>query len=445
MTARILIVDDEEVLRVNLAEYLAHAGYAVETAEDGMAGLERALDEDFALVVTDIRMPRLDGLSLLRRLLAQRPETSVLVMTAYASVDSAIEALRTGAADYLLKPVVGEELVQKASRILANQALRGELLRLRRELSRDRGFEGLVGDSPPMRAVHKLVEMVAPTSTNVLITGESGTGKELVARAIHARSKRAGREFIAVNMAALPAEMVEAQLFGHERGAFTGADRRRAGILRAASGGTVFLDELVEMPIGLQAKLLRTLESGEVLPVGADRPERVDIRLVAATNQDLAVAVAEHRFRQDLLFRLDVMRIPLPPLRERREDIPTLAEHFLRRHARSQGRRSATLTNAAMRGLLAYDWPGNVRELSNVLERATILSGGGRVESDHLPMELRSGESLPVALRGAVDHFERQHVAWVLRAAGNNRERAAAMLEIDQATLYRRLARWQQE
>jgi len=386
-----------------------------------------------------------DGLSLLRRLLAQRPDTSVLVMTAYASVDSAIEALRSGAADYLIKPVVGEELVQKAARILAHRALQGELLRLRRELSRDRGFEGLVGDSPPMQAVRQLVEMVAPTSTSVLITGESGTGKELVARAIHTRSQRASREFMAVNMAALPAEMVEAQLFGHERGAFTGADRRRDGILRAASGGTVFLDELVEMPIALQAKLLRALESGEVLPVGADRPVRVDVRLVAATHQDLAVAVQERRFRQDLLFRLDVMRIPLPPLRERREDIPTLADHFLQRHARAQGRRSPTLSNAAMRGLLAYDWPGNVRELSNVLERATILSGGQRVEPEHLPMELRSAESLPVALRPAVDRFERQHIAWVLRAAGNNRERAAEMLEVDQAPLYRRLARWQQE
>ena len=443
MRERVLIADDEEILRLNLVEFLERAGFSVEAVADGASALRRALEEDFAVVVSDIRMPGLDGLSLLKRLLAERPDTAILLMTAYATVDSAVEALRVGAADYLLKPVVPEELVQKITNLLSHRALRRELVRLRRELNRDRGFEGLIGDSPPMQHLRGLIERVAPTPTTVLITGESGTGKELVARALHARSARADREFLPVNMAALPADMVEGQLFGHERGAFTGADRRRDGLLRAAHGGTVFLDEIAEMPVALQAKLLRAIEASEVLPVGADRPVSVDVRLVAATNQDLAVAVRDGRFRQDLLFRLDVIRIALPPLRDRREDIPGLVEHFLARHARAQGKRPPTLSNEAMRGLLAYDWPGNVRELSNVLERATILCRDLRVTAEDLPPELTSSEALPVALRAAVDGFERRHIAWVLRSTGGNRERAAELLQVDQATLYRRLARWQ--
>jgi two-component system response regulator HydG len=284
---------------------------------------------------------------------------------------------------------------------------------------------------------------VAPTHSTVLVTGESGTGKELVARAVHARSALADREFLAVNMAAIPSEMVEAQLFGHEKGAFTGADRRREGILRSASAGTVFLDEIGDLPMPTQVKLLRAIESHEVLPVGADRPEKVEFRLIAATNQELELAVKEGRFRQDLFYRLNVFRVRLPPLRDRRDDIPELAVHYMSLHARAIGKAPRTLSNETMKLLLAYPWPGNVRELSNVLERAVILAGGHSIEPEDLPPEFHGSSGAPTELRLAVEQFERQHIAWVLRISGGNRDQAARMLGVDPATVYRRLSKYQ--
>ena len=264
-----------------------------------------------------------------------------------------------------------------------------------------------------------------------------------MARAIHTRSAVKDREFLAVNIAALPHELIEVQLFGHERGAFTGADRRREGLLRSVQGGSVFLDEVGELPVQAQAKLLRALESGEVLPVGADRPAHATFRLIAATNRHLDAAIADGRFRQDLYFRLNVFRIELPPLRDRREDIPALVAHFINLHSRAQGKTPPAISNQAMKVILGYPWPGNVRELSNVIERACILCDGDQLDVSHLPAELQAASELPMALRDAVEEFERRHIAWVLRAAGGNRERAARMLEVDPATLYRRLAKYQ--
>ncbi|MBP6840491.1 MAG: sigma-54-dependent Fis family transcriptional regulator [Kofleriaceae bacterium] len=442
MSHRILIADDEEILRINLREALEEAGYQVDEAADGEIALGKVLDEDYSLLLTDIRMPRLDGIGLLERVMAARPQTSVLVMTAYASVETAIDALRLGAYDYLLKPISLADLTARVGRLFEVRALRDEVVRLRRDLDVRLGFEGIIGSSPPIRRLFELIQRVGPTDATVLINGDSGTGKELVARAVHAQSKVASREFLALNMAALPRDMIEAQLFGHERGAFTGADRRRDGVLRAARGGTVFLDEVGEMPLSAQAKLLRAIESHEILPVGAERPEKAEFRLLAATNRDLEVEVREGRFRQDLYFRLNVFNLVVPPLRDRRDDIPELVGHFVALHRRRQDRRRPGVSNQVMRVLMGYAWPGNVRELSNVIERACILCDGDTIEAEHLPAELTTGDGAPTALRAAVEDFERKHVAWVLRAVGGNRERAAELLEVDAATLYRRLAKY---
>ncbi len=441
MSARILIVEDEEVLRTNLCEFLSRAGHEVEGAGTAEAGLQRVLETEFSLVLTDIRLPGMDGIELLKRIVAERPGTPVLVTTAFASVETAVEALRFGAYDYLLKPVNFDDLLQKVQNVIEFRALKQEVVRLRRDLHTRLGFEGLIGDSPPMHGVFELIDKVAPTHSTVLVTGESGTGKELVARAVHARSALKDREFLAVNMAAIPAEMVEAQLFGHEKGAFTGADRRREGILRSVRAGTVFLDEIGDLPMPTQVKLLRAIESHEVMPVGADRPEKVDFRLIAATHRDLEEAVKEGRFRQDLFYRLNVFRVRLPALRERREDIPKLVEHFMARHAKAIGKAPRSMSNEAMKLLLAYPWPGNVRELSNVVERAMILAAGPSIEPEDLPSEFHGASAAPTELKQAVEVFEKQHIGWVLRTVGGNREQAAKALGIDPATLYRKLAK----
>jgi len=441
-TERILIADDEEVVRRNFAELLERAGYAVTTAADGEEALERVLEEDFAVLIADLRMPRRDGISLLKRVVAERPGTLVLLTTAFASIDSVVEALRLGAYDYLLKPVLFEDVLQKIQNLCAYRALKQEVIRLRRDLHGARGgFEGIVGESAALRGVFELIDRVAPTHSTVLITGESGTGKELVARAIQARSALSDRQFVALNMAALPSDIVEAQLFGHEKGAFTGAGERREGVLRAVRGGTVFLDEIGDLALATQGKLLRALEAHEVLPIGADRPVAADFRLIAATNQDLGKLIADGRFRQDLFYRLNVFRIELPSLRERREDIPALVAHFMSTHTRAMGRRPPRMSNEAMKLLLSYPWPGNVRELSNVLERALILAGQA-IEPEHLPLDLRGANHYPTELRPAVEEFERRHIDFALRAAGGNRERAAHLLDIDPATLYRRLLKY---
>jgi DNA-binding NtrC family response regulator len=442
MNERILIADDEEVVRTNVQEFLESKGYIVDSVGTGDAALERVLEEDYALVIADIRMPGIDGITLLKRIVSERPETFVLMITAYASVETAVNSLRNGAYDYLLKPIVFEDLLQRIQNLFEFRALKGEVLRLRRDLTSRLGFEGIIGDSPAIRKVFELVERVAPTDSTVLITGESGTGKELVARAIHARSRIADGEIIAVNMAALPLEMVDAQLFGHEKGAFTGAHRHRDGLFRNVRGGTIFLDEVGDLPIATQTKLLRAVEAREILPVGAERPVHADFRLLVATNRDLEIAVAEERFRQDLYFRLNVVRIEVPPLRDRRDDIPALVAHFMKLHGRALGKNHMTVSNETMKRLLSYPWPGNVRELSNVIERACILCEGDAIDFDDLPTELVSDVGLPTGLKSAVEEFEERHIAWVLRAANGNRERAAKMLEIDQATLYRRLAKY---
>lgn len=435
----ILVVEDEDRQRERLAHYLERQGYEVEAAgcaEDGLSLLEK---RGFAALISDLRLPGMDGLELIRRARQLDEEIVSLLITAYASVETAVEALRVGAHDYILKPVLFEELERKLRHLVGHRELLRENRRLRAVLQENQESE-IVGESAAMAEVRRWVERAAGTRATVLITGATGTGKEVVARAIHRLGPHRDDRMLSINVAALPATMVESELFGHERGAFTGADRRREGILRAAGEGTVFLDEIGDLDPDAQAKLLRALEAREVLPLGSDRAVPFRARIVAATHRDLGQAVREGRFREDLYYRLNVLHIHIPPLRERPEDVPPLVHHLLAKLASRNGLAPPVVSAEAMRALRRYAWPGNVRELANVLERALILADEGRITPEHLPDDVtEETEAGGLALQDAVAAFERSHIRKVLRLCGGNRERAAKELGLSPATLYRRI------
>jgi DNA-binding NtrC family response regulator len=439
VSARILVVDDEAVLRSNLVRFLQRSGHDVDAADSAEAALEALAHTPYAVVLTDLKMPGMGGLALLRRLADVAPDALVLVVTAYASLESAIEALRLGAQDYLLKPLSLDEVRRKVERLLHVRALEQRVQRLRREVHGHFDTSRIVAASASMQAVLRLVARAAPSRSTVLVEGESGTGKELIARALHDAAPWADRDFIAVNLAAQPSDLVDATLFGHEAGAYTGASHRREGVFRAARGGTVFLDEISELSLEVQAKLLRVLETREVLPLGRDRPESVDFRLVVATNRPLAALVEAGAFRQDLYFRLEIVRITLPPLRERLEELAPLARRFLRKHAQGLAKAPPALTDEALALLSSHDWPGNVRELSNVLERAVLLSDGDTLDAADLPgLAVRAH---PTRLEDAMAACERAHIRRVLAQSGGDKRRAAEALGIHLATLYRRMER----
>lgn len=441
---RILIVDDEEVIAATLQEFLQGEGFEVGIAGDATTAL--ALVERFEpeLALCDVQLPGLDGIELLDRLLQVRPETLVLMITAYATVENAVAAFHRGAHDYLMKPVIFEELLAKIDRLLRFRRLLQENQALRRQLHAEAGPETLVAQSAMLQAVKTLIRKVGPTRSNVLISGESGTGKELVARALHAEATDPDAPFLAINCAAIPSDLLENQLFGHVRGAFTGASRDHPGLFVAAGAGTVFLDEVAELPPATQAKLLRAIETKEVLPLGANRPVRVEARVLAATNKDLPAEVSANRFRADLYYRLNVVSIHLPPLREHPEDIPTLVAVLLARHARRLGKRISGVDNATMRLLMAAPWRGNVRELDNALERAVILGEGPILTPDDFPTALFP---IPVAesaqasddLRSALRDFERRHLLRVLAQAGDDKREAARRLGLGLSSLYRKI------
>jgi DNA-binding NtrC family response regulator len=455
--AAILVVDDEELIRDTLAEYLAQEGFDVTASASGEEALARARQRRFDVVLCDVQLPGLDGLELLQRLQRLSPDTFVLLITAYATVENAVEAFHRGAHDYLMKPILLDEVLAKIRRLLAHRALYLENQWLRRELSRACPAEEVVGRSPAMARVFEMVRKVAPTRSTVLILGESGTGKELIARAIHTggadgglpaggcdavRAAARAPRFVAINCAAIPHDLLENQLFGHRKGAFTGADRDQSGVFVHAGAGTVFLDEVGEMPLATQAKLLRAIEQKEILPVGADEPLRVEARVLAASNKDLLKEVEAGRFREDLYYRLNVVCIPIPPLRERREDIPDLVEFLLARHARALGKRIDGVTHEAMRLLLACRWRGNVRELDNALQRAVILGEGPLITPADLPPDLAPVEGDPALvddLSEAVKRFEKQHIERILRLLPDKKE-AAKRLNMSLSSLYRRIA-----
>ncbi|MGO9463129.1 MAG: sigma-54-dependent transcriptional regulator [Isosphaeraceae bacterium] len=439
---RILIVDDEEVINLTLREFLLGEQFEVATAADLHSALAQVAAFEPDIVLCDVQLPGADGITVLNRALQIRPETLFVMITAYATVENAVAAFQRGAQDYLMKPVLFEDLLAKLDRLMSLRRLLRENQALRRQLHADGNLDALVGDSPPMRAVKTLIRKVGPTRSTVLITGESGTGKELVARALHTLGPAPDEVFLAVNCAAIPHDLLENQLFGHVRGAFTGADRDHAGVFVAAGRGTVFLDEIGELSRSTQAKLLRAIENKEVLPVGATHPVVFRARLLTASNKDLAAEVAADRFRADLYYRLNVVTIHLPPLRDRREDIPDLVAHLLAKHAKHLGKRVTGVDNATIRGLMAARWTGNVRELDNALERAVILSEDSTLIPDDFPPGLiveTDSEDSGDNLRAAVRDYERHHIQRVMRACGDDKREAARRLGLGLSSLYRKL------
>jgi DNA-binding NtrC family response regulator len=441
---RVLIVDDEEVIASTLGEFLHGEGYEVATAMDMPRALQLIVSFEPDVVLCDVQLPGGDGLTLLNRSLQLRPETLFMMITAYATVENAVAAFQRGAHDYLMKPVMFEELLAKIDRLMKYRRLLLENQALRRQFHAHEDLETLVGRSLAMQSIKTLIRKVGPTRSTVLITGESGTGKELVARALHTYGPEPDSVFLAVNCAAIPHDLLENQLFGHLRGAFTGADRDRAGLFVAAGRGTVFLDEIGELATSTQAKLLRVIENKEILPVGATRPVSFRARLVTATNKDLLTEVSAGRFRVDLYYRLNVVTIHMPSLRERREDIPELLSVLLARHVSRLGKHVQGVDNATIRGLMAAPWKGNVRELENALERAVILGEGPILTPDDFPPGLMvetdsvTGGAID-NLRGAVRDYERHHIARVLRECGDDKREAARRLGLGLSSLYRKL------
>ena len=442
---RILVVDDDEALRESLALLLAAEGYDVVTAADAAAALA-CLATPVDVVLCDVRMPGMDGLELLPQLIRRLPGAPVLMMSAYGSGDLAVEALERGAFDYLAKPFQPSEVLLAIRKARERERLRRANALLQRDVHRAFGERPIVAASPSMIELLELLERAAEYKATVLLTGESGTGKEVLARAIHAQSGRRAQAFVAVNCGAIPEALLESELFGHTRGAFTGADRARRGLFVEADGGTLFLDEIGELPPPLQVKLLRVLQEEEVRPVGESKPRQVNVRVIAATSRHLEREVAAGRFREDLFYRLDVFRVRVPPLRERREDIPLLVDHFLAHFREALGRPVRSIADDALDRLLAHAWPGNVRELENVIERAVILADGDRITLRELPEAVASPRSAAPAsqasgdfsMRRARRRFESELIQRALDATGGNRTRAARLLEISyRALLYK--------
>ena len=440
--SRILIVDDDKATRDGLALALGH-DYAVLTAADAEAALRALTEHEVDLVLTDLRMPGRDGLSLLRDIIASHPGLPVILLSAYGSVESAVEAMRDGAVDFLTKPVNLDHLELVVRRALRQKNLERQNARLRAQLAERSALDRLIGSSEAMLAVRERIEQVAPTPATVLIQGPSGTGKELVARALHALSPRSGKPFVAVHCAALAPSLLESELFGHVKGAFTGATEDRKGRFEIADGGTLFLDEISEIDLATQVKLLRVLETRTVEPVGSATPIPVDIRLVAATNRDLRAWVDAGKFREDLYFRLNVVDINLPPLRERQDDLPLLCDAFVREFNPQLGRGILGITPEAMAALAAYPWPGNVRELRNAIERMMVLAHGDHLTLEDVPKTIREGrvapEQAPAGAQPAAEPEEATLIRRALFETKGNRTAAAKRLGIPLRTLYRRI------
>lgn len=452
MKFRTLIVDDEPSIRSELEEALQEAGYETQAASDGRAACDLALHSSFDLCLSDIRMPAMGGIELLNRLRETSPETMVILMTAHGELDSAIAALRLGAVDYLLKPFKHEELIAKVARLAQHRRLVIENRNLRQTIaavSNASAANGMLGTSAAMAQVLATVDRVTSLPSHVLITGESGTGKDLVARALHERGNRAGAPFVPINCAAIPEMLLESELFGHVKGAFTGAIDNKEGLLKTAGEGTIFLDELGDMPMSVQAKLLRAIENREIQPVGAVRRVQIQARLIAATNRDLRTEALAGRFREDLYYRLAVVEIHVPPLRERREDISLLANHFVAKYSRELGRSVRGISRDALRLLAGHGWRGNIRELSNAIERAVIFAAGEEITPADLPDAVRAAVPRDIEhaadLRQATAEFERAHILRVIEQCGGNKRKAARLLGLGATSLYRKLGGSNQE
>ncbi len=448
---RILIVDDEESMCQYLAILLRKEGYEVLTVNSGVQALQVIGEQKIDLVMTDIQMPKMDGIQLLKGIKALDPTTTVIIMTAYASEQSAIDAVNLGAFSYLQKHCKNDEIRMVVRNALALRQARTENKELKKKLIRSKKSKKIIGQSPRMRSVFKMVEKIAASKATVLVNGESGTGKELIAQSIHQHSERSEGPFVAINCGAIPETLLESQLFGHVKGSFTGADRDHDGFCRQANGGTIFLDEIGETPHAIQVKLLRMLQEREIYPVGSSKPEKVDVRVVAATNRDLEQEVANGNFRIDLFYRLNVIPLNLPALRERNDDIPLLVDHFLRQLCPNeyQGNLGSMINDTALQALHGYDWPGNVRELENVIERASIIRDAQVITVLDLPLDLQKGTNTELAAGQmsvgghiTLDDLEKTHILAVLESTGGARKQTSEILGINASTLYRKLKKY---
>jgi DNA-binding NtrC family response regulator len=451
--ARILVVDDKENMLKLFAKILGD-DWELVTAAEGTRALSLIQAQTFDIVVTDLKMPGADGFEVLKAVKQRQPDAEVVMMTAYATVNDAVEAMKQGAYDYLQKPFDPDTAVLTVSRALERKQLKEQAANLRKELQERHSYHNMVGKSPAIQDVYRLIEQAASLDITVLITGETGTGKELAARAIHYQSPRRDQRFVPVNCGALPAELVESELFGHVRGAFTGAAAAKPGLFEEASGGTIFLDEIGELPLSVQVKLNRTLQEREIRRVGDNSSTKVDVRVIAATHRDLKAEAQAGRFREDLFYRLHIFPIRMPALRVRREDIPLLAAHFLDKHAKAHRRDVSGFAPAALRVLTEYTWPGNVRELENAIERAVAVAGGAEVDVRDLPTELRDNpkDGLPIdalvklpyreALDTARDSFSRDYLAALMREFKGNVTRAAERAGVERESLHRLLRRY---
>ncbi len=443
--ATVLVVEDDEAMRDLLVEELEDCGYRVRAADGGRAGVECIKNESIDLVITDLRMPDLDGFDLIRDIKAREDSPHIVMITAFGSIETAIKAVKLGAYDYITKPFEIEELILVADKALGERDLRRKVARLQAEVEGKYQFDNIVADSNAMQEVLSLVTRIANSTASVLIAGESGTGKELIARAIHYNSPRSDNAFVAVNLAAVPETLIESELFGHVKGAFTDARCDRIGLFAEADRGTIFLDEIGELAASLQAKLLRVLQEHEVRPLGSTANQKVDVRVVAATNRDLEEMMSDGSFREDLYYRLNVIQVDLPPLRRRPDDIMPLVEHFFASAAtRADPPRNFRLSQEAQRTLLAYPWPGNVRELENVIERGLALCEGTLIGEDDLPNHVRERRAsdflaAAVARKMSLAELEREYIERVLEDEGGNKTRAAQRLGLDRKTLYRKL------
>lgn len=444
MAERILIVDDEEIIRDSISFILSRENYEVETAKNGKEALMMHLNNPYDIIITDLEMPEMKGIDLLHRVCQATPETFVMIITAYGSLDSAITALRLGAFDYIIKPIDFDDLLFRIKKILTHKNLLSENIRLKNEINREFDFSNIIGKSSAMQKIFELVKCVSHSCSNVLIYGKSGTGKELIAKAIHYNSPRKDKLFIPVNCGAIVETLFESELFGHKKGSFTGAISDKDGLFKTADKGTLFLDEVSEIPINLQVKLLRAIEEMEIYPVGDSNPIKVDVRIIASTNKDLKELVEEKKFREDLYYRLNVVQIKLPSLNERKEDIPFLINHFINEFNKQMGKNIRGIENDALSILMNYNWKGEVRELENVIERSMIFSTKEKITLDDLPENILNSQKEKIFdeikdLELAVKEFEKKYIAKALQFFNNDKELTAKALNISVSTLYRRL------
>jgi len=441
----ILVVDDEEIVRGSLHDWLREDGYQVEAVEDGFKALEKFRDRNWDIALIDLKMPKMDGLELLGKIKEIRPETQVVIITAFATVNTAVQAIKIGAYDYLVKPFNPEELSLLIKRLVESQNLLKEISHLRKELQKQYQFYDLISKSAAMQKVFDLAHTIAKSNSNILILGESGTGKELLARAIHNESLRAAGPFIAVSCVALTESLLESELFGHEKGSFTDAIAQKKGKFELADRGTIFLDEIGDINPKLQLSLLRVLQEKEFTRVGGIKSIKVDVRIIAATNRDLKKAVDEGKFRDDLYYRLNVIAIELPPLREHKEDIPLLVHHFIEKFNIEMGGKVERIAEEALDILMKYDWPGNVRELENVIERAMVITRGTLIKAEDLhlsPQVLKEKGAVPSSDDKTIKSIEKKHIARVLEENNWNVQKSAEQLGIDRVTLYNKIKKY---